>query len=213
MKKMIFTLAALGIAGAALAQTTFGIKAGPDFSSYAAKYGSSKETSAMIIGLSGGVYANLPIAPEFYIQPSLMYEGKGGKEKELDTKARLRYLTLPVNLLFKPEMQDGKGSWIIGAGGYIGYGLSGKVTTGINDSTSVFSFSSNPFDKGNFSDAKLKRFDVGADIQLGYEISSGINIRLNAELGLINTLSNQYSNQSLHNISFSAMVGYAFGKH
>src|SRR5690606_12001108 len=110
MKKIIFTMAALAIAGASFAQTTFGVKVGPNFSSMSTKSNGDKETSKMMVGVAGGVYANLPLAPEFYIQPSLMYEGKGGKNTydeagvSVDTKTRLNYLTLPIDLLFKPEM-------------------------------------------------------------------------------------------------------------
>jgi hypothetical protein len=214
MKKLAFTLSALCIAGAAFAQTTFGIKAGPDFSSYREKSELSKENGKIIVGISGGVYASLPIAPKFFIQPSLMYEGKGGKGAN-DTKVRLNYLTLPVDLLFKSKMPGGNGSWIVGAGAYIGYGLSGKISLGVNDSVSVFVFSSesNPFKKSTFGEALLKRFDAGANVQLGYEMSSGFNIGLYSELGLINILRDGYDNDKLYNTSFSIMIGYTFGKY
>lgn len=214
MKKIIFMLATLCVASVAFGQTTFGIKAGPDFSSYSTKSGGSSESSKMIVGVSGGVFLNLPIADEFYIQPSLMYEGKGGKDKDLGTKSRLNYLTLPINLVFRPEMSSGNGSWIIGAGAYLGYGLSGKVTSSASDSTSMFILFSDPFKKDDYGDDPLlKRFDLGADVQVGYEMFNGFNIRLNGELGLINVLNKGDSDHSFRNISFSVMVGYAFERH
>src|SRR5690242_2192654 len=129
MKKWFLGVAALLLAGATHAQTSFGIKAGPNFSSATSKADGSKETSKIITGVAGGVYANLPIGPQFYIQPSLLYEGKGGKAKEGDATTRLNYLTLPIDFLFKPEV--GAGSWMVGVGPYLGYGISGK--TGDND--------------------------------------------------------------------------------
>jgi hypothetical protein len=200
MKKILFTVAVLCIAGAAFAQTTYGVKLGPNFSSMSNKVDGHKETLKMIVGLSGGVYANIPIAPEFYIQPSLMYEGKGAKAKDSDEdgKVRLNYLTLPIDLLFKPQMPNGSGSWIIGVGPYLGYGFSGKYSEGGGD----------PF-KGDFG---LKRFDAGANVQLGYEMANGFNIGLNAELGLLNLVDNGDSDNSARNTSFGVMVGYTLGQ-
>lgn len=213
MKKLIFTLAALAIAGASFAQTTFGIKVGPDFSSYTSKDNNAKETSKMIVGLEGGVYANLPIAPQFYIQPSLMYEGKGGKSKDNDNvTTRLNYLTLPVDLLFKPEMPNGSGSWIVGVGPYVGYGISGKTKY----STDAGEVSLDPFKENDLTDNKapLKRFDAGANVQLGYEMASGFNVVLNADLGLININNlNSDKDNSYKNTSFGVTLGYTFGKY
>lgn len=210
MKKVVFTLAALCVAATAFSQTTFGIKAGPNFSSTTAKSSGDKNTSKMLVGLEGGVYANIPLAPEFYVQPSLMYEGKGGKNsKDFDVKTRLNYLTLPIHFLFKPAMPNGSGSWMIGVGPYLGYGLSGKTSV---DADSI-QYSFNPFSDDDLGtgDAALKRFDAGASVLLGYEMANGFNIALNAELGLINALNNGDSDNSFRNTSFGLTVGYTLG--
>lgn len=212
MKKIAFMLAAVCLATAAFAQTSFGIKAGPNFSSYSVKTGGTKETGKIIAGLSGGVYATVPIARKFNIQPSLMYAGKGGKGKEFDTKVRLNYLTLPVIVLFKPGMSGGSGSWMVGAGPYIGYGLSGKITRGVNDSTSAFAYSSDPFKKQGAADALLRRFDLGGDVELGYETAYGFNISLNGAFGVNNIMNHGNSDNFMHNTSFSIMIGYIWGK-
>ena len=212
MKKIMFPVMALLMGGITLltvntadAQVSYGVKLGPDFSSMTSKAGSSKETTKMIAGFTGGVYANLPIAPQFYVQPSLMYEGKGGKDKSTGVKTRLNYLTLPIDFLFKPEMPNGSGSWIVGIGPYFGYGLSGKISSASTD----------PFkDYGN--GASLKRFDAGANVQLGYEMANGFNITLNTELGLVNILNNGAtsggSGNTAHNTSFGVTLGYTLGK-
>lgn len=219
MKKLVFTVAALAIAGASFAQTTFGVKVGPNFSSMTGKVDGDKETSKMMVGVAGGVYANLPIAPQFYVQPSLMYEGKGGKNTEdfggtsVDVKTRLNYLTLPIDLLFKPEMPNGSGAWIVGVGPYFGYGISGKTKVSSN-STDVTSGSYDPFkEDGGSGDAAIKRFDAGANVQLGYEMASGFNIALNANLGLINLANHGDSKNSVRNTSFGVNLGYTFGKY
>lgn len=203
-------MAALCMAAGAFAQTTFGVKVGPSFSSYTAKTSGDKTTSKMMVGVAGGVYANLPIAPEFYVQPSLMYEGKGGKSKDdSHVKTRLNYLTLPVDLLFKPEMPNGSGAWIIGVGPYVGYGLSGKTSY----ESGGAEVSADPFKDQGGADAFLKRFDAGANVQLGYEMASGFNIGLNAELGLLNLAKNGDNDNSFRNTSFGVTVGYTLGKY
>jgi len=210
MKKVFFTMAALCMAAGAFAQTTYGVKVGPDFSSYTSKVSGSKETSKMLVGVAGGVYANIPLAPEFYVQPSLMYEGKGGKSKDnTHVKTRLNYLTLPIDLLFKPEMPNGSGAWIIGVGPYLGYGISGKSAYSDNGNE----ISVDPFKDNGAGDAGLKRFDAGANVQLGYEMASGFNIGLNAELGLVNLMNHGDSDNSLRNTSFGVTVGYTLGKY
>lgn len=205
MKKIVFTVAALCIAMATFAQTTYGVKLGPNFSSLTTKSDGSKETNKMLVGLAGGVYANIPLAPQFYIQPSLNYEGKGGKDKSSDAKLRLNYLTLPIDLLFKPEMPNGSGSWIVGVGPYLGYGFSGKVSGG--------GASGDPFKTyGATGGALLNRFDAGANVQLGYEMANGFNVSLNGELGLINIEKNGDSDNSAKNTSFGISLGYTLGK-
>ena len=224
MKKLIIPVAALVMAGLftipvkkAAAQmdygtmptTTFGVKVGPSFSSMTSKVGGDKNTSDMLVGIEGGVYANIPIAPQFYVQPSLMYEGKGGKESSdgVDEKVHLHYLTLPVDFLFKPEMPNGSGAWIIGVGPYFGYGLSGKVKS--DGETGDI----NLFDEGGADgDAALKRFDAGANVQLGYEMVNGFNIGLNANLGLVNIANGGDSDNSTRNTNFGITLGYTFGR-
>lgn len=210
MKKMVFTMAALMIAASSFAQTTFGVKVGPNFSSATSKSSGEKQTSSMLVGVAGGVYANLPIAPEFYVQPSLMYEGKGGKDKDnSDIKTRLNYLTLPIDLLFKPEMPNGSGAWFVGVGPYLGYGISGK-TSYDNGTAEV---SGDPFKDNAYSDALLKRFDAGANVQLGYEMASGFNVALNAELGLLNLRNHGDNDNTFRNTSFGVTLGYTLGKY
>lgn len=162
MKKILLTLLVLGVAAGAYAQTTFGARVGPDFSSWTSKSSGEKTTSQMLVGVEGGVYANVPVAPEFYVQPPLMYEGKGDKNTGTDNvrvTTRLHYLVLPVDLVFKPEMPNGSGSWIVGVGPYLGYGISGKT---LLDADSI-KYSYNPFSGNAFSSSgdAMKRKNAG----------------------------------------------------
>ncbi|WP_344980669.1 porin family protein [Compostibacter hankyongensis] len=200
MKKWYLAVAAMLIAGTTFAQTTFGLRVGPNFSSATQKVDGEKETSKIITGVAGGAYANIPIATDFYIQPALQYEGKGGKAKDFDVTTRLNYLTLPIDFVYKPEMGDGS-NWIVGVGPYLGYGLGGKVKGG-DETTS----DQDPFD----SEFGLKRFDAGANVQVGYEFNNGFNIGLNTELGLLNLVQDGDNDNSFRNTSFGVSVGYTF---
>lgn len=181
----------------------FGIKVGPSFSNVTFKGDGEKPSTSLKTSFQGGFYANLPIADELYIQPSLMYEGKGAKFKatEGSGELNLNYVTLPINILLKPEMVNG--AWFVGVGPYIGYGISSKMKVGNN--------SWDPFKKNGSNEADLKRFDGGLNVQAGYEFSAGFNIGINSNLGLVN-ISNDTNddNEKMTNTSFGVTLGYTF---
>ncbi len=215
MKKVLLSLTALLIAGIGFAQTigqqpiSFGIKAGPNFSSYTSKSSGNKQTSKLTVGLEAGVYANISLADEFYFQPSLLYAGKGGKDKNTNFKTTLSYLELPLDFLFKPDIGNGN-KFIVGIGPYLAYGLGGKREEAFPQQGTI---TYDPFKTGsslNGSSGYLKRFDAGANVQLGYEMPSGFNVGLNTDLGLVNALNHGDNNNSFRNTSFAVTVGYTF---
>lgn len=191
------------------AQTNFGIKAGPDFSSITTKTSGTSGfsgTSNGLVGLEAGVYAEIPAAKQIVIQPALLYDGKGGKYNiggYVQTE-RFNYLTIPIDILFKPEMPNGIGSWYLGAGPYLAYAISGKISDTQSSSDNI-----DPF-KNYGNGAQLNRFDAGAHVQVGYELSSGLNIGLDASLGLMNIATHGNLNNATHNTSFALTVGYTF---
>lgn len=211
MKKIVLVAIVVCFSVAAFGQTTFGVKAGPDFSSLSMKTNGAKISSKGLIGVQAGVYANISAASQLVVQPALMYSGKGGKYDlgagDMQTQ-RLHYLVLPIDLLFTPEMPDGSGSWFVGAGPYLAYGISGKIS----DDNPSGSSSVDPF-KDYGGGAALKRFDAGADVQVGYEMASGFNFGLSADLGLMNLASSGNQQGTAHNTSFAVLLGYTFGKY
>lgn len=210
MKKMLFGLCFLTMSVAAAAQATFGVKLGPDFSSLRAKSEGNKITSKGLIGAEGGVYVNLPVAPELVFQPALMYVMKGGKYdlgQGYTQTQRLHYISLPLDLLYRPPMPYQSGSWYVGGGPYLAYGVSGKISQDVSNNYSV-----DPFK--NYGDgAALKRFDAGAHVQVGYEMSSGFNVGLNAAIGLLNIATEGNSQHSFHNTALGLTLGYAWHTH
>lgn len=207
MKKAILLLALITAGFTGFAQTTYGVKVGPNFSTMNSK--GSGITSKGLIGIEGGVYANLPVMPDLEVQASLLYSGKGGKynfSEGYQQTQRLNYLTLPLDLLYRPEMADGSGSWFLGGGPYIAYGVSGKESSDAPGSSSA-----DPF-KAYGGSAALKRLDAGAHVQVGYEASGGFNISLNGGFGLLNIVKQGTSQKGTKNTAFSILLGYTFGK-
>lgn len=208
MKNAILLLALIITGLTGFAQTTYGIKAGPAFSAMNSK--GSGVASKGLIGIEGGLYANFPVMPELGVQSSLLYSGKGGKynfSEGYQQTQRLNYLTLPIDLLYRPEMPDGRGSWFLGGGPYIAYGFSGKESSDAPGSSSV-----DPF-KNYGGSAALKRLDAGAHVQVGYEASGGFNISLNGGFGLLNIAKHGTSQKGTRNTAFSILLGYTFGRY
>jgi hypothetical protein len=101
MKKILFGLAL--VAGtftfaqktssktAASSPVRFGLKAGLNISSLSDSDSKSKA------GFYGGVFANIPVAQDFSVQPEVLYSGMGAKYKgNTDLKANLDYIAVPV---------------------------------------------------------------------------------------------------------------------
>src|SRR5690625_1128996 len=165
MKKHLFAILAFITLGytIASAQTSFGIEAGPTISNTVTKFGHNKTSSQLILGGIGGFYAIVPLSENLFLKPALLYQTKGGSEQAADgnkIKTHLNYLSLPINVLFKTPMQNGNGSWIVGLGPYVAYGISGKQTR-TSDDTEV----------DLFKYEGLKRADAGINAALGFELS------------------------------------------
>ncbi len=125
----------------------------------------------MLVGFHAGVNARIPVAPEFYFQPGLMYSVKGAKISE--TSYKLSYVELPLNFVYKALV--GNGYFMLGFGPYLAYGIGGtntefKKVVESGDSNAVKYF---------------KPFDAGANLFFGYELPAGLFLQLNTQLGLL----------------------------
>lgn len=200
----------------ASAQVAYGVRGGVNFASLSFTQNNAKETSKTISGLQAGAFINLPVSSLFQIQPSLMYERKGGNLNtdigglNLEGKTRLDYLTLPVDLILDLKAPGGNATWMVGLGPYLGYGLYGNAMAKLNGAA----YTDNPFENNSsVGGASLKRLDAGADIQLDYKMANNFNVGLNAELGIANVAANKAGDNPVHNTSFGVMLGYTFKKY
>lgn len=182
------------------AQSSVGVRGGLNFSQALVQSNGSRLDGKFRPGAVAGLYADFPLVPLFYIQPSLQYEMKGGKDKATAVKTTLGYITLPVDLLFKPAASG----LFAGAGPYAAYAVSGKQSQGNQSPVEA------PLFKG---DHGLNRWDGGAHFQLGYAFRSGPQVALHAETGLLNLSKHESgSSRQFHNFSLGATLGYDFGK-
>lgn len=197
---------------------TFGIRAGVNFQNFNGKDSQGdKLKNDMIVGFNTGVNVELPIAPDFLLQPGLLFSVKGTKNTEGSATGKLTadYLELPVNFIFKPVL--GSGRLLLGFGPYIAYAVAGKVK--ISDSgTDVekkIKFE-NTLSASQLVDGEyyMKPFDAGANLLAGYEFGSGISFQLNVQLGLLKTNpgyeGDSEDKRSVKNTGFGISAGYRF---
>ncbi len=144
-----------------------------------------KLTNDMILGFHAGFNVQIPIAPQFFFQPGLLFTTKGAKYTN-GSSAKLSYIELPMNVVYKALLGNGK--FMLGFGPYVGYAI---ITKG-----------------GDY-----KAFDAGGNIFAGYELSGGIFFQLNTQLGMlkINPDSGITGDKSsIKNTGFGLSTGYRF---
>ncbi len=209
---LTLVLAAFAIS---LSAQGFGIRAGVNFQNINGKDDlGDKLDNSLITGYHAGVNFELPIAPAFYLQPGAIFSTKGSKdeivilEESFDSKIVLGYLEVPLNLLFKPEIGDGK--IILGFGPYYAYALNGKLK-GDGDDFDI-EFKKEISDDDDDTIFYLRRHDFGANLLVGYEFPMGFFLQLNAQLGLFD-ISSDYpflptDDTKYNNTGFGLSLGY-----
>jgi len=214
-KQVVLVLLALAGTLTTYAQVSFGIKAGYNNSSVS---GDGSGFTKRLSGFHAGGVADISLAENFSLQPQLLFIMKGGKAEGYsenvggveisypETKLTLNYLELPVNFLYKHEA--GAGSIFVGAGPYLGFGLSGKVKAGDEDMDVKFDGKKESELEGEDATVgHLKRLDAGANFLAGYELKNGLLFGVNYSLGLTNL--DPDGGKSKNNY-FGISVGYLF---
>ena len=167
-------------------KTSFGLLGGVNLQNLNMKdFTGDKITNDMIIGYHLGMNVQIPIVPEFFFQPGLLFSTKGAKYSNGST-AGLSYIELPLNAVYKALV--GSGYFMLGFGPYVGYAIS---TSG-----------------GDF-----KAFDAGGNIFAGYELAGGLFFQLNTQLGMLNIYDGPVisdDKSSVRNTGFGLSLGYRF---
>ncbi len=199
-------------AAASKSGISFGIRAGVNLQNINGKDGSGdKLENKLAPRFQGGVTVDIPLADQFYLQPGLLFSGKGAKDDNSDASVSISYLDVPVTFLFKPLL--GTGHMLLGVGPYVGFGVAGKMTDD-NNNKSTIKFKNEITLAEAAADPYLRRLDAGANLLVGYEMSSKLSVQLNAQLGLakinseISGLSGDKS--AWRNTGFGLSLGYRF---
>lgn len=195
---------------------SFGLRGGVNFQNINGKDAADDKLELdMITGFNGGVLVQIPVAPEFYFQPGLLFTTKGAKATEdffgqdITGEYNLSYIELPLNLLYKPLL--GQGHLLLGFGPYLAYGIGGKAKIGNEELDIEWAD-----DYSNSSPYRpyFKRLDYGANLFFGYELSNGLSLQLNTQLGLAKINADNTSfpdeNTSFKNTGFGISIGYMF---
>lgn len=181
--------AALLMTGAATAQkVNLGIKAGANFSNIDVDNGFDYKTKT---GFHAGLLAHIHVAPQFAIQPEVMYSRQGAIEQpgNNETKVDLGYINVPVMLQY---MFDN--GFRLQAGPQVGFLFNAKRETN-NVETDVKN--------------ELKTVDFGIGAGLGYvHAPSGFGVDARYNLGLSDI--SETSTLKTTNRGFQVGVFYLF---
>jgi hypothetical protein len=194
--------------------TSVGILGGINFQNFNGKdFNGDQLDNDLLAGFHIGFNVQIPIAPEFYIQPGLLFSTKGAKNSDgsIERTYRLSYLELPLNFVYKSQV--GNGHIMLGFGPYVAYAISGKATfvTGSGEVVNDIEFTNEP--EGIDPLLAFKPLDVGGNILFGYEMASGIFIQLNAQLGLVEINPDDQNAPNVYtvkNTGFGLSLGYRF---
>jgi len=213
MKKLFIIVAIVFISTTAFAQ--FGITGGATLASVKIEDQTSSlnQSTDSKLGFTAGVFTSFPLSTNFIFRPGLNYTQKGGKVNETEgtltseSKITLNYIELPLDFIYKAA-----GGFFVGAGPALAYGLSGKTKYSITGGVLPGQNTSGE-DKINFgSDANnddLKRFEFSGNLLAGYQLSNGIFLSVNYNLGFSDlSLDNDIT---FKNRYFGIRLGYMLG--
>ena len=195
---------------------TFGLKGGINLANMLEKddLDTYSDEYKMNIGFHIGAFLEYPLTTMLYFEPGLFYNTKGFQmdvvemDVEVNTKAVLHYLDVPLTLKAMTEIDNGVELYGL-IGPYLGVGLSGKIKGEASEGGYDISVDED-IEWGSDEDDHLKRLDYGLTFGAGVEISDFL-IGVSYDLGLANlSVYTENGTTSSHRvIKFS--IGYKIG--
>jgi len=199
-----------------MGKTSFAILGGVNLQNLNGEDNSGRKLeNDLIIGYHAGVNAQIPVAPEFYFQPGLMFSTKGAESvSALTPTYKLSYVELPLNFVYKGQL--GNGFFMVGLGPYVAYGIGGKAiyeVAGITSESDI-EFKNEVVSGDPLMAVYVKPFDAGGNIFFGYEMAGGLFLQLNTQLGMLDIKPDHYLNpddsSTLKNTGYGISLGYRF---
>lgn len=208
MKKLILGLAVTAGTLAFAQQTpssnpvAFGVKGGMNVSSLSKNNGLDDQKSK--IGFNAGVFANIPVATSFSIQPEVLYSQYGEKSEytvagtRYSASTKLDYITVPVMFQYNalPNLY-------LEAGPEFGFMVSAKNKFK-NESTGQSNTSDNYKDN-------LNTFNFGIGIGAGYYFTPNLGLTARYVAGLTDVAKNRPNgSDAIRNNVFQVGLAYKF---
>jgi len=200
---------------------SFGVLGGVNFQTFNGKDSDGdKLENDMLIGYHAGVNVAIPIAPQIYFQPGVLFSIKGAKNTTFDVTGtgtgtyKISYIEVPLNVVYKGLL--GSGYVMVGFGPYVSYGIKGKATIEGGPVTVEL-----PVEFKNVVDITdpalttyYKALDAGGNVFFGYEMAGGLFLQLNAQLGMLNIKPEDNrilsTNPEVKNTGYGLSLGYRF---
>ena len=178
----------------------YGIKGGVNFANMTISALGIGVTPKSLTAVHVGFVGEFDMKGNLTFNTGLLYSIKGfnmsaGGESVTET---LNYLVVPLNFAYKFPIND-KSKFLIQAGPYLGYALSGKDKYN-GESSDV-----------EFGDGGMKRMDYGLGFGGGVDFGSVV-LSLNYELGLANLVDGSDVDASAKNKVVQLSIAYMFGK-
>lgn len=199
----------------------FGIKAGFNGSTFSRGERSEVDNSEKIkAGSHIGVFANIPLAEKFSIQPELLFSQLGSKTEDIfihnsensstkheyTYKTNLNYLTLPVmiqyNILPQLYVEAGPEFGLLLGGKINGDGRSEVIFEGTT-TTGTESFSE------NITMKLYNKFNFGIGIGAGYYFTQNFGVTARFTAGITEIFKNDYGSK-VRNNALQIGVAYQF---
>lgn len=199
---------------------TFGVKAGFNASTLTKSNSGYDNDQKLKPGFNAGVFANIPVAEKFSIQPELLFSQLGSKteereefyinsdryRREVDYKKTLNYLSLPVMVQYNilPQLY-------VEAGPEFGFLLGGKDKgdiTMIRNSGNTTSTETTTFSDNIVKDL-YNKFNFGIGIGAGYYFTQNFGVTARFTAGITDIYKHN-SGDAVRNNAFQVGVAYKF---
>lgn len=203
MKRLLFLVLILFHTTLGFSQNRIGFKLGYHLSDMVFDTGTQTGSTSSLSSFHAGFLVEISLSKLFYARPGISILQKGAALSSGGTPIELNpvYIEIPVNIISKIELGNGK--LFLGGGPYGAVGFGGSVTT---NTTYNGGSMDHPIVYGSDPDKHdLKKFDFGINLLTGYEINRNFSVDVGYGIGLANIW--PPSNGSLKNKIMSMSIG------
>lgn len=197
MKKLVLTVLFGMIALVGFSQVRWDAQFGVNFSNI-----TQDDDAKALPGFNLGIGMDYAFTDNWSFKSGLMFSSKGWKYKEDGFKETYRpiYLEIPLMAAVKVPITEGV-KFVVNAGPYVAVGLGGKYKENWNGGNDVKYFDSDGYD--------MKRFDLGLQYGVGFELADRYLVNLTGQNGFI-TPFRHTGDDKPRNMCFTISLGYIF---